>query len=142
MDGLPLFLVIAAVLVLVPVGIIQGQKTSKAWASAAQRLGLHFSPGSFMTPRRISGRTRRGFSIEVTTVTRSSGKSSQTDTRIRVGRPRFLGLGLRLSAEGFFSGVTKLLGAQDIIVGDAAFDKSVVVKGGRFAGLMSRWMSP
>ena len=55
--------------------------------------------------------------------------SSTTYTRLRVSYPRPLDLGLRLSREGLFTGIAKMLGSQDIEVGDAAFDADVLVKG-------------
>ena len=129
MSGFVFFLMGVVGILAIILAIILVQKTSQAWASAAKTLGLQYAPGGFMTPRCISGLTERGFVIEVTTVTRGSGKHSKTYTCFRVRLPRSLGLGLQLSREGFFSGITKFFGAQDIDIGDEAFDNGTIVKG-------------
>ncbi len=50
-----------------------------------------------------------------------------TEFRIKFDRP--LGLSLSLTREGSLAGVGKLLGAQDIQIGDPAFDAAFLVKG-------------
>ena len=83
----------------------------------------------------------RGFRVKIDTYSQSHGKSSTTYTRFDVSFPASLGLGLKLTAEGFFSGIAKRLGSQDIEVGDAAFDPGVLVKGRNEAGVI-RFLTP
>ena len=123
--------VTAAVLIgvfAIPLLAKQLRKSGEAWSTAARRLGLRYDPGGFLRSRRIDG-PKLGFDVLVDTFSRSSGNSSTTYTRFRVTYPRSLRLGLRLTREGFFSSVSKVFGAQDIEVGDAAFDAGILVKG-------------
>ena len=104
------------------------KKVGETWSAVARDLHLLYDPGGAFRGRSLSGRHREN-DILVDTFTRSSGKSSTTYTRYRVRYPRPLGLGLKLAREGFFSGVSKVFGAQDIQIGDATFDQGVMVKG-------------
>jgi len=58
----------------------------------------------------------------------STGKSSVTYTRIRVPYVPKQPFTFQISRSGLFSGMAKLLGAQDIETGDAVFDEAYVVK--------------
>lgn len=82
------------------------------------------------TPRKITGRLDEVY-VKVDTVTERHGKSSTTYTRLHAGYPdsRSLELGLTLTEEGFFSGIQKFFGAQDIQLGDDQFDGGFLVKG-------------
>lgn len=106
----------------------QAKRANVAWRNAARMLGLQYQPGGMLSPRRIEGSLPEGYVI-VHTFTRRSGKHSTTYTRYRVRYHQSLGLGLKLTKEGFFSGVGKFFGSQDIETGDALFDSEVVVKG-------------
>jgi len=127
-----MFFFILIIFIVVVAAIVIGQATAKHtdanWATAASQLRLKFVPSSLMQSRRIEG-TLGGHWVLVNTFTRSSGKNSTTFTRYSVNLSRPLELEIRLTRQGFFSPLMTFLGAQDIEVGDAAFDKDVVVKG-------------
>jgi hypothetical protein len=124
-----IFLVIAILLIVgIPWALMHDQRVRDNWRQAAETLGLRFYGTHLFQPRQIDG-TRNGFSVRIHTFTRRSGENSTTYTQIRLAYPRPLGLGLKLTREGFFSGLTKLLGAQDIEVGDGEFDRMALVKG-------------
>lgn len=136
MPGLIFFLIVAAVLLAVVAGNRWNKTTTESWAAASRNLGLAFSPGGLLRSRKIEGRVE-GFYVKVDTYTRRSGTSSRhlrastrsrTCTRFTVFFPRSLGLGLRLTKEGFLTGLTKLFGVQDVQVGDGSFDSEVLVK--------------
>jgi hypothetical protein len=120
-----LFIVIAAVVI--AVAMTQSRRTDEAWSNVARQLGLHFTHGRLLKSRVIEGRLQE-MAVRVDTFQRGSGKSSSTYTRFRIGYPQRLGLGLRLTKEGFFSGIGKFFGGQDIELGDAQFDADVIVK--------------
>lgn len=121
------FIIIALVIFGAFGSIWHSKKINEEWEAAANRLGLHYAGGEIFSTRKIYGQFK-GFSVIVDTFSRSSGKSSTTYTRYRISYPS-LGLGLRITRQGFFSGVSKFFGAQDIESNDAMFDKSVIVKG-------------
>ncbi len=120
--------VVAIVAIAIPVAVFSSKKANEAWDGAARQLKMQFTPASLGVKRRIAGR-HQGMRVEVDTFTQRHGKHSTTYTRFTVSYPASLGLGLRLSSEGFFSGIKKVFGAQDIEVGDSSFDDAVIVKG-------------
>lgn len=128
MEPLFILFVVAIVAIAIPVAIYSSKKANEAWAGAARQLKMQFTPASLGVKRRIAGR-HQGMRVEVDTYTQRHGKHSTTYTRFTVSYPESLGLGLRLSSEGFFSGIKKVFGAQDIEVGDSSFDDAVIIKG-------------
>lgn len=134
MDAFALFLTFFFVLALVMAALVvhavnsSRKQVNEAWREAARTLRLSYPDPSFGSPRRMEGALPTGH-VAVETFQRSSGKSSAVCTRYRARYPQPLGLGLRLTREGFVSGVGKLVGVGDIEVGDTAFDSQVLVKG-------------
>jgi hypothetical protein len=128
---MPGFVLIVLVVLAAAIGFAisnHRKKVGAAWDTAAERLGLVHDAGTLFKGRTLQGAvddTR----VEVDVYTESHGKSSTTYTRYRAYYPEPLGLGLELKPEGFFSGVAKFFGAQDLEVGDGEFDREVVVKG-------------
>ena len=133
------FLLIAALIIIVPITITQSRRANEAWSDAAEELGLTYRRPRWFQSRRMY-RSIENAQVEVDTYTQRSGESSTTYTRFRITFPS-LGLGLRLKAEGFLSGITKFFGAQDINVGDGEFDKGVLVKG-RDAQQVRNFLTP
>ncbi|MGD8375628.1 MAG: hypothetical protein PVF68_05765 [Acidobacteriota bacterium] len=128
MEGLFLFF-------LIPVAALIGwavhqyrKKVDAAWGAAAASLDLEHSSGGTFGKRQISGELD-GLRVLVDRHVRRAGNNSKAFTRYRIDFPRPLGIGLRLKREGMLFGFARMLGAQDIQVGDAAFDADVVVKG-------------
>lgn len=135
-----IILVILLLVILVPLSIKQAQQANEAWSATARELGLHYQPGGFLSSRNIRG-SYQGCQIHVDTYTVRSGKNNSTTyTRFRIDYPS-LGMGLKLEEEGFFTGVTKFFGAQDIQVGDPAFDGDVLVKGS-YAKRIQEFLTP
>jgi len=98
-----------------------------AWAEAAAQLKFDYRSAGIVGNRRMGG-DLVGNHVTVEMYT-PEGKNLQFHTRFRVKFKNPLGLGLKLSKEGFFSGVVKFFGGQDIEVGDLAFDRDIIVKG-------------
>lgn len=128
MSGFILFLLFGVAVVAIAIAKQKREQALTAWSEAARLLGLNYVPGSWFKSGRIHGELDR-IPVEIDTFSRSAGQSKQTFTRYRVHFPEALGLGLKLQNEGFLASVGRFFGAQDIEVGDATFDKAVVVKG-------------
>jgi hypothetical protein len=122
---------IIGVTVAVVASVAGKRDTNEAWQQAARRLGLQYIPAKLFGGPEIVG-TLHHCRVRVDTHSRGS-ESSQTYTRYRVVYPWALGLGLKLTPQRPWFGVRKLLGAQDIELGDADFDANVVVKGSNTA---------
>jgi biotin carboxyl carrier protein len=101
----------------------------KGWAEYALKAGLNFTgAGYFETPTLYGRIGDRG--VHATLEWRGSGKSRHRYTVIKVDVGAKLPPGLTLSREGFGAGFMKLLGEQDIEVGDKRLDDAVLIQGG------------
>jgi hypothetical protein len=67
--------------------------------------------------------------VTLDTYTQSSGKSSTTYTRIRAPFLNQDGFRFTVYRAGFFTGLGKLLGVQDIEIGEPLFDEQFVLQG-------------
>ncbi len=105
----------------------------QAWGRAASALSLQFSAGGFTSGSRING-TLNGFRVQVNTVRRRHGNHSRTLTVFTAYYPSLM-LGLNLKKQGMLASLGKLLGGQDVEVGDSTFDRAVVVRGNKPAAL-------
>jgi hypothetical protein len=101
-------------------------RTREAWNQLAMRTGLTLEPGSFMIPPRLTGEFRRR-PASLTTYTRGSGRTTTYYTQVTLTVQNNAGGGLRLTPQGFLSGLGKALGMQDVEVGDERFDKHFVI---------------
>lgn len=106
-------------------GIRQAERARQAWTAAAAALGLHVESGSIFRRPEMEGELG-GFPIKLDTFT-SGGENKTTYTRYRVFYPSF-DLGLDLKPQSAFSRITKIFGAQDVELGDQAFDDALMVK--------------
>jgi len=127
MTAFVILLILAGIGFVVYLVIRYEKSVDELWKQTAQELGLRYK--KILEGRQIEG-TVNGLHVIIDTVTRGSGKSRTNYTRYCAVYPKPLGLGLRLTRQGFFSGISKWFGAQDIEVGDSAFDDDVIVKGG------------
>ena len=131
MNGLPIgiiFGVIGAVIALISVAFAKHHLnlTNTAWQTAAETLGFSFEAGSMRDGPAIAG-VIDDLPGTVYSYTKSSGKSSNRYTRYTVEFPS-IGVGLQLSRQAGIGQFLKILGAQDIIIGDPIFDEAFIVK--------------
>ena len=99
---------------------------NEAWRAAAERLGFDFAPGSWSGGPTMTG-TLDGFPAEIHSYTKSFGKSSSRYTRYTVDFPP-IGVGLHLSRQSGVGYLLKVLGTQDIEIGDPTFDEAFFVR--------------
>jgi len=123
-----LFVAIGLLIAVVAVIVAKRQldAMNSAWQMAAERLGFAFVPGTIRGGPTISGNID-GHPGEIRSYTKSSGKNSSRYTRYSVGFPA-IGVGLRLSRQSGLGQFLKVLGSQDIEIGDPAFDKAFIVQ--------------
>jgi len=120
-------LIVAVIGAIAAVAIGYQRKADAAWRTTAERLGLAYHPGGLRTRKAIRGEYG-GFDVRVERIVQSTGQSSSTRTRFTVQYPS-LRLGLRLEHQGALASMARFFGAQDIELGDSAFDDAIVVKG-------------
>jgi hypothetical protein len=99
---------------------------NEAWRSAAERLSFDFAPASWSRGPTMTG-SLEGFPAEIHSYTKSSGKSSSRYTRYTVEFPA-IGVGLRLSRQSGLGYFLKVLGTQDIEIGESTFDEAFIVQ--------------
>ena len=114
------------VLVFVIAGIMRNAQ-SRAWGAFAQKAGLSLDPGGWFRAPTVSG-AYGGFNVYLYTYTQGSGKNKTTYTSMIVYLPEETSIHLRVMREGFLSKISKAFGAQDIQLGDPAFDAAYVIK--------------
>ncbi len=125
MPGLFIFVAVAGAVV--AAASSRRQRSNQAWAAAARELGITLKPTAgvwgFFGKYSMTGR------INGLTVTIDTHQSNDTTfTRYRVRYPS-LGLGLQAKRQHGLARFGKLLGFQDIEVGDPVFDEAIIVKG-------------
>lgn len=125
------FWVIILVGALVSMGVrlgkrVQARSFRDSWVEAAERLGFAMT-GTGYQGLAMSG-SEGPMRVDIH-VYRSSGKNAPTNTRYEIDLP-MLGLGLRLSSGSGWQGLLKAFGAQDVEIGDPAFDARFVIKAG------------
>ncbi len=131
MEAVGLILLVALCAVLVGLLISYAAKKKEQWRRAlyavSEEFGLTYSNGTLFKAAKSTGSTA-GFPLTVDSYTVSTGKSSQTFTRIVLtgaGKlPRLL-----LEKEGIGSSIKKAFVGEDIQIGDDRFDETIVLRG-------------
>ncbi len=131
MTDLPLgiiFGVIGAVIAVIFVLFAKQQmnRMNVAWQSAAEMLRFSFEPGTMRSGPAIAGMIE-DHPADVHSYTKSSGKNSNRYTRYTVEFPP-IGIGLQLYRQAGLGQFLKILGTQDIVVGEPTFDEAFIVK--------------
>jgi hypothetical protein len=104
-----------------------GPSHKEIWYILAQSIGAEFDPGGWTRAARVSAEVGE-WTVTLDTYTVSNGKTSTTFTRMRAPYVNRDGFRFVMYHETVFSGLGRMLGMQDITVGDAAFDAAFVVK--------------
>jgi hypothetical protein len=105
-----------------------GPSKEEIWNLLAQRIGAEFTPGGGWAGRsRVDAQVGQ-WVVTLDTFTVSTGKSTVTFTRVRAPFVNRDGFRFTITRAGVFSPVARVLGFQDVEVGDAAFDEAFVVK--------------
>ena len=109
--------IIAVVVIAVLVAnAIKSGDVDKAWAGAAEELGVGFSPAGFLTKRAIKGK-KDGVSFEVA----EEGSNDQNHTTFKA-TAKGLPPTLAVRAEGIRTSLGKIFSGEDVLLGDPGFD--------------------
>jgi hypothetical protein len=105
-----------------------GPSKAEVWQQVCREIGAEFVVGGFW--KGSKARAHVGpWTITLDTFTVSNGESSQTFTRVRAPYVNPDGFRFTIYRKGFFSELGKLLGMQDIEVGDPEFDEAFIIQG-------------
>ena len=105
-----------------------GPNKDEVWQQLCQEIGAEFSPGGFWSGSKVQAHAGP-WTITLDTYTVSDGKSHHTYTRMRAPFVNRGGFRFAIHRKGLFSGLGKMLGMQDIEVGDLEFDEAFIIKG-------------
>jgi hypothetical protein len=129
---LPILAGVGILILVLVFGLIYLSKRAqdRAWSDLATRTGLtHQAAGFPFGPSAQVTGLYRGRQLFLDTFVRRAGKHSQAYTRIRLAIANQLAFSMELSEQGLLGELSKLLGARDIVTGDADLDQRFVVKG-------------
>jgi len=105
-----------------------GPSKNEVWQQLCHEIGAEFVAGGFWRGSKVQAHVF-SWTITLDTYTVSTGHSSETFTRMRAPFVNPEGLRFTIYRKGFFSDLGKLLGMQDIEIGDTEFDEAFILKG-------------
>jgi hypothetical protein len=105
-----------------------GPSKDEVWRQLCEEIGADFIQGGFWKGSKVQAHVGP-WTITLDTHTESSGESSVTYTRMRAPYVNPEGFRFTIYRKGFFSSLGKLLGMQDIEVGDPEFDEAFIIQG-------------
>ncbi len=107
---------------------IFGPSKKEIWKSLSEQIGSQFVEGGFFSADKVVARVK-DWTVTLDTYTVSTGKSSNTYTRMRAPYVNKDGFSFKIYRKGIFSGLGKALGGQDVEVGFPEFDEDFIIKG-------------
>lgn len=119
-----------------------GPGREEVWKQLCAEIGADFVDGGFWKGDKVQAHVK-SWTITLDTYTVSSGHSHVTYTRMRAPFVSNDGLRFRIYRKGFFSGLGKALGMQDIEVGQSLhFDDDFIIKGNDEAKIRALFANP
>lgn len=105
-----------------------GPSKNEIWRQLSEQIGGHFYPGGLFSHSSVVA-IHRQWTITLDTYSQGGGETSTDYTRMRAPYINKDGFWFTIYRKGFFTGVGKLFGMQDIEIGDPTFDDAFVIKG-------------
>jgi hypothetical protein len=104
-----------------------GPSKDEMWSQLSGEIGAEYQPGGFFQGSKVV-LAHRDWQITLDTYTVSNGKSSVTYTRMRAPFVNPDGFRFNVYRKNIFSGIAKLLGTQDVEIGDSYFDDEFIIQ--------------
>ncbi len=146
-----IFILFPVVVVIAAVATLRhGKRARQTWQTLAQTYGLNYTPPgkaellskkaaiAFQDPGEING-VLEGLAFRLYIAIYGTSKDRRVFTIMSLEIPN-LPHGLTLYHENAFLGFTKMIGAQDVKIGDEEFDKAFMIKGEN-ADQVRAWLS-
>jgi len=118
-----------------------GPSRKEVWRKLSDQLGARYVPGGLMRSDRVEA-THGEWTVVLDTYTVSTGKVTIVYTRVRAPYVNPDGFRFAIYRRGFFSGIGKFLGMQDVEIGDPPFDDAFIIKGTDESRLRGLFASP
>ena len=106
---------------------IFGSNRDEIWRQLSDEIGGEFVEGSFTKSSRVKVQIKE-WVVTLDTFTVSTGNSSTTYTRMRAPYVNPDQFRFTIYRRSVFSILGKLLGMQDVSIGEAAFDEAFIIK--------------
>jgi hypothetical protein len=106
---------------------IFGSNRDEIWRQLSDEIGGEFVEGSFTKSSRVKVQIKE-WVVTLDTFTVSTGNSSTTYTRMRAPYVNPDQFRFTIYRRSVFSNLGKLLGMQDVSIGEAAFDEAFIIK--------------
>ena len=107
---------------------IFGPSREQVWRQLAEEIGAQYVDGGFWRGDKVQARVK-AWTVTLDTYTVSNGKSTVVYTRLRAPYVNPDGFRFKVYRKGLFTRLGKMLGMQDIEIGEAGFDEAFVVQG-------------
>ena len=120
---------------------IFGPSKDEMWRQLCGEIGADFIAGGFWRGSKVQARVKE-WTITLDTHTVSHGEGGTTYTRMRAPYVNPDEFRFTIYRKGFFSGLGKMLGMQDIEVGHPAFDDAFIIKGNSESKLRALFANP
>jgi hypothetical protein len=104
-----------------------GPSKEEMWTQLSREIGAEFQKGGFFTEGKVV-LSHHEWRITLDTYTVHTGKSHITYTRIRAPFVNPDGFRFNIYRKSVFTGIAKLLGTQDLEIGDSYFDDEFVIQ--------------
>ncbi len=104
-----------------------GPSKDEIWSQLSQQIGAQFQAGGWLGTGKVT-LSHGQWQITLDTYAVSTGKTSTIFTRFRAPYVNADGLRFNVHTQGVFGSLGKVFGAQDITIGDPAFDARFVVQ--------------
>jgi hypothetical protein len=105
-----------------------GPSKDEVWRQLCQEIGAKFVEGGTWKGNKVQSSVGP-WTVTLDTYMVSNGKSSTTYTRMRAPYTNTEGFRFTIYRKSIFSGLGKILGMQDIEVGDPEFDEAFIIQG-------------
>ncbi len=118
-----------------------GLDYEESWKAIAAEMEGRYRAGSWGTGSRVDVDVGDWtFTLDIYVV--STGKTSQTYTRLRAPYVNATGFRFKLFRQGFFAKIGKAFGMQDVVIGVPEFDETWVVQGNDESRLRAIFETP
>ena len=105
-----------------------GPRRKEIWGQLSSEMGARYVEGGFGKADKIQA-THGDWTVTLDTYVVSTGKTVIVFTRMRAPYVNPGGFRFTVYRKGIFSGLGKMLGMQDIEIGDESFDQDFIIKG-------------
>ena len=126
--GMTIVLFLAFLAASLGINVWVRQRQGDVWKEVARELGLIFIAGGWFSNPTIHG-LHRDHRVDVRNEVVRHGKSRTIYTVVEVALGTEVSRGLQVYREGVFQKMGKVIGGEDIQVGDSALDEAFIIKG-------------